>query len=266
MYNDLPHFRPPPTTPEGTGRPPAPTASPLPLHEWHQNGLLALLPEAVRAHLGPRLELVALPLGATLHEAGDTPAFAYFPTTAIVSLLCGNPDGSSAEIAVVGHEGMLGIGAFMSGRGGPDRAVVRGAGQALRLDAPTLRQEFDRGEAATRLLLRYTQALLAQMSQTAVCNRHHPLEQQLGRWLLASLDRSPRPSMPMTHDLIAGALGVRREGVTQALGRLRGRGLIECRRGRVEVLDRAGLAAQACECYASLKTETTRLLGDGADR
>ncbi|MBA3598831.1 MAG: Crp/Fnr family transcriptional regulator [Methylibium sp.] len=219
-----------------------------------------MLPAAARQRLHSRLEQVAMPLGATLHEAGAPAQSAWFPTTAIVSLLCGNQDGSCTEIAAIGHEGMIGIGIFMGAEGGLHRAVVRGEGHAWRIDAQWLKQEFERGEAATHLLLRYTQTLMMQMAQTAVCNRHHSLEQQLCRWLLGSLDRSPHVELTTTHELIAGSLGVRREGITQAAGRLRRRGLIECHRGRIGVIDRHGLEARVCECYAVVKTETARLL------
>lgn len=236
--------------------------APFAMHQWRQNRLLGMLPEAAWQRLRPRLELVALPLGSTLQEAGATLQSAYFPTTAIVSLLCGNQDGSSAEIAVVGQEGLLGVSLFMGGQGSLDRAVVRSEGHAYRIDAQALKEEFDRGEAATHLLLRYTQTLMTQMAQTAVCNRHHSLDQQLCRWLLGSLDRSSRTELAMTHELIAGALGVRREGITQAAGRLRKQGLIECGRGRIDVIDRDGLEARVCECYSVVKTETARLLPD----
>lgn len=242
---------------EGT---PATLPRPFAVQPWRQNRLLALLPQAAWQRLHPQLELVALPLGATLQNAGAAPLSAWFPTTGIVSLQCANQDGSCAEIAAIGHEGMLGVGVFMSGQAGSNRAVVRGEGHAYRIDAQWLKEEFDRGEAAARLLLRYTQSLMMQMAQTAVCNRHHSLEQQLCGWLLGSLDRSPRSELAMTHELIAGALGVRREGITQAAGRLRKRGWIECRRGHIDVIDRRGLEGQVCECYSLVKTETERLL------
>ncbi len=230
------------------------------VQQWRPNRLLSMLPVAARQRLDPRLDRVAMPLGATLQEAGAPAQSAWFPTTAIVSLLCGNQDGSCTEIAAIGHEGLLGVGIFMGGEGGLHRAVVRSEGHAWRIDAQWLKQEFERGEAATRLLLRYTQTLMMQMAQTAVCNRHHSLEQQLCRWLLGSLDRSPHVELKMTHELIASSLGVRREGITQAAGRLRRRGLIECRRGRIGIIDRYGLETQVCECYAVMKTETARLL------
>lgn len=235
---------------------------PFAVHQWRQNRLLSMLPEAAWQRLHSRLELVALPLGATLQQAGTAQQWAWFPTTAIVSLLCGNQDGSCTEVAAIGHEGVLGVGLLMGGEGGLNRAVVRGEGHAYRIEAQWLEQEFARGEAATSLLLRYAQSLMLQMAQTAVCNRHHSLEQQLCRWLLGSLDRSSRTELTMTHELIASALGVRREGITQAAGRLRRRGLIECHRGRIRVIDRHGLEAQVCECYSVVKTETERLLPD----
>lgn len=262
MYNDLQHFLHAPSA-----RPGATTlqCSPFATHQLRQNRLLEALPDAAWERLRPQLELVALPLGATLQEPGATLQSAFFPTTAIVSLMCSSADGGAAEIAVIGREGVLGTGPLLGSDAGPARAMVRGEGHALRIDAAALKREFDRCGPVMQLLLRYTQTLIAQMAQTAVCNRHHTVEQQLARWLLASLDRSSRPELAATHELIAGALGVRREGVTQAAGRLRRQGLIDCSRGRIEVLDRRGLEAHACECYAVVKGEMQRLLPDRAD-
>jgi CRP-like cAMP-binding protein len=241
-------------------KPAALHSAPFALHQWRQNRLLGLLPEPAWQRLKPRLELVALPLGATLLEEGMPMHSAYFPTTGIVSLLCGNPDGSCTEIAAVGQEGMVGVSLLMGGNGGLGRAIVRGEGHAYRIDAQALRQEFDHGEAAARLLLlRYAQTLMAQIAQTAVCNRHHSLDQQLCRWLLGTLDRSSRTHLMLTHELIAGALGVRREGVTQAAGRLRRLGFIACSRGRIEVIDRQGLESQVCECYTAVRDQAERL-------
>lgn len=225
-----------------------------------QNRLLAALPEAAWARWLPQLELVDMPLGKVLYEPGNRLAHVYFPTDSIVSLLYVMEDGGSAEIAMVGLEGLVGISLFMGGESTPSRAVVQSAGQAFRLKAGVMMQEFNRAGPVLHLLLRYTQALITQMSQTAVCNRHHSLEQQLCRWLLLSLDRLPANEICMTQELIANMLGVRREGVTEAAGRLQKNGLIRYQRGRITVLDRPGLEKSTCECYAVVKTEYDRLL------
>jgi CRP-like cAMP-binding protein len=199
-------------------------------------------------------------LGAVLYESGNELRHVYFPTTSIVSLLYVMLDGASAEIAVVGNEGIIGVALFMGGETMPNRAVVQSAGYAYRLKGQLLKQEFNRSGELQHLLLRYTQALLTQMAQTAVCNRHHSLDQQLCRWLLLSLDRLPANELVMTQELIANMLGVRREGVTEAAGKLQKAGLIAYRRGHITVLDRAGLEARSCECYAVVKQEFDRLL------
>ena len=208
------------------------------------------------------LELVAMPLGLVLSESGGVMQHVYFPTTCIVSLLYVLEDGSSAEIGVVGNEGIVGISLFMGGESTPSRAVVRSAGHAYRLKAALLQQEFSRGGPVMRLLLRYTQSLITQMTQTAVCNRHHSVEQQLCRALLVSLDRMAGSSLSMTQELIASMLGVRREGVTEAAGHLQRAGLIRYSRGHIDVLDRAGLETTVCECYAVVKVELDRLMCD----
>jgi CRP-like cAMP-binding protein len=227
-----------------------------------QNHLLAVLPESERKRLLPRLELVPLPLGKALYESGDQLSHVYFPTTAIVSLLYELQNGSSAEIAVVGYEGIVGIALFMGGDTMPNRAVVQSAGQAYRLQGQVLKQEFNRAGGLQHLLLRYTMAMLTQMAQTAVCNRHHTVDQQLCRWLLLSLDRLPSNELSMTQELIANMLGVRREGVTEAAGKLQSSGLIHYGRGRITVLDRPGLEARVCECYEVVRKEFLRLLPD----
>ena len=201
-----------------------------------------------------------MPLGTVLYESGSRLHHVYFPTTSIVSLLYVMEDGASAEIAVVGNEGILGIALFMGGETTPSRAVVQSAGHGYRLKAHLLKQEFNRAGPVLHLLLRYTQALITQMAQTAVCNRHHSVEQQLCRWLLLSLDRLQSNKLTMTQELIANMLGVRREGVTEAAGKLQQAGLIRYSRGRIEVLDRKALERQACECYAVVKKESDRLL------
>jgi CRP-like cAMP-binding protein len=225
-----------------------------------QNRLLAALPDAEWAHWLPQLEAVDLPLGKVLYESGSKLTHVYFPTTAIVSLLYVMEDGASAEIAVVGHEGIVGISLFMGGETTPSRAVVQSAGHGFRLNASLMMQEFNRAGPVLHLLLRYTQALITQMSQTAVCNRHHSLDQQLCRWLLLSLDRLHSDELVMTQELIANMLGVRREGVTEAAGHLQNAGLIQYRRGHITVLDRDRLEQRACECYAVVKKEYDRLL------
>ena len=230
--------------------------TPLPL----QNHLLAALPTEEYERLRPGLELVDLPLGQVLYESGMQMRHVYFPTDAIVSLLYVMEDGASAEIAVVGNDGIVGVSLFMGGETTSSRAVVQSTGQAYRLKGHVLKAEFYRAGPMQRLLLRYTQALLTQMAQTAVCNRHHSLDQQLCRWLLLSLDRLPSNQLVMTQELIANMLGVRREGVTEAAGNLQRKGLIEYNRGHIVVLDRPGLEARACECYAVVKKEFDRLL------
>jgi len=214
------------------------------------------------ARLSPHLELVGMPLGEVLYESGARLHHLYFPTTSIVSLLYVLENGASAEIAVVGNEGILGISLFMGGETTPSRAVVQSAGFGYRLKAQLLKAEFSRGGPVMRLLLRYTQALITQMAQTAVCNRHHSVEQQLCRWLLLSLDRLSTLELTMTQELIANMLGVRREGVTEAAGNLQRAKVIRYSRGRITVLDRARLEQEACECYAVVKKEFDRLLSD----
>jgi CRP-like cAMP-binding protein len=230
------------------------------VHSPRQNHLLAALPPEEWERLSPHLELVPMPLGHVLYESGNELRHVYFLTTSIVSLLYVMIDGASAEIAVVGKEGIIGVALFMGGETMPNRAVVQSAGHAYRLKGQLLKQEFNRSGELQHLLLRYTQALLTQMAQTAVCNRHHSLDQQLCRWLLLSLDRLPSNELVMTQELIANMLGVRREGVTEAAGNLQRDGLIEYRRGHITVLDRAGLEARTCECYAVVRKEFDRLL------
>lgn len=224
------------------------------------NYLLNALPQEDYERIEPYLESVPLKLGEVLYESGDQMRHAYFPTTAIVSLLYVLENGSSAEIAVVGNEGILGIALFMGGHTTPSRAVVQSKGLAYRLKANLLLDEFNRGGASHNLLLRYTQALITQMTQTAVCYRHHSVEQQLCRWLLLSLDRLQGNSLDMTQELIANMLGVRREGVTEAAGRLQREGFIQYSRGHIEILDRERLEGRVCECYQVVKTEFERLL------
>ena len=229
-------------------------------HDPRQNHLLAALSSDDFERVSVRLKLVPLTLGDVLYESGTRQRAVYFPTTAIVSLLYMLADGASAEIAVVGNEGIIGVSLFMGGETTPSRAVVQSAGHAYRLPGKLLKEEFIRGDAMQHLLLRYTQALLTQMAQTAVCNRHHSLDQQLCRWLLLSLDRLIGNELVMTQELIANMLGVRREGVTEAAGNLQNAGLIKYSRGRITVLDRVGLEARTCECYAVVKKEFDRLL------
>jgi CRP-like cAMP-binding protein len=226
----------------------------------HHNHLLEALPVADYKRLQPHLNLVPMELGEVLYAPGGRLAHVYFPTTSIVSLLYVMEDGASAEIAVVGNEGMLGISLFMGGETTPSHAVVQSAGFGVRLKAQLLKQEFARFGPMMHLLLRYTQALITQMAQTAVCNRHHSVDQQLCRWLLLSLDRLSTNELSMTQELIANMLGVRREGVTEAAGKLQDGGLIRYRRGRITVLDRPGLEARSCECYQVVKKEFDRLL------
>jgi CRP-like cAMP-binding protein len=225
-----------------------------------QNRLLAALPDAEWARWLSQLEPVAMPLGEVLYESGGSMTHVYFPTTAIVSLLYVMENGASAEIAVVGREGIVGVSLFMGGQSTPSRAVVQSAGHGFRLKANLMLQEFNRAGPVLHLLLRYTQALITQMAQTAVCNRHHSLDQQLCRWLLLSLDRLSTNELAMTQELIANMLGVRREGVTEAAGHLQEAGLIRYRRGHIAVLDRGRLEQRACECYAVVKKEYDRLL------
>ena len=225
-----------------------------------QNLLLAALPEAEWERWLPNLEWVDLPLGKVLYESGGTMSHVYFPTTAIVSLLYVMESGAAAEIAVVGNEGLVGVSLFMGGGSTPSRAVVQSAGEGFRLNAAIMKTVFDRAGPVLHLLLRYTQALITQMAQTAVCNRHHSLDQQLCRWLLLSLDRLNGSELVMTQELIANMLGVRREGVTEGAGKLQEVGLIKYARGRISVLDRPGLEARTCECYAVVKSEYDRLL------
>ncbi len=225
-----------------------------------QNHLLAALPELEFHRWLPQLEWVDMPLGHVLYESGKTLDHVYFPTTSIVSLLYVMENGASAEIAVVGNEGLVGVSLFMGGGSTPSRAVVQSAGQGFRLSAQDMKEEFDRAGPVLQLLLRYTQALITQMAQTAVCNRHHSLDQQLCRWLLLSLDRLPGNELVMTQELIANMLGVRREGVTEGALKLQDAGLIQYTRGRITVLDRPGLAQRTCECYAVVKKEYDRLL------
>jgi CRP-like cAMP-binding protein len=227
-----------------------------------QNRLLAVLPAAERERLSPHLEPVSMSLGEVVYESGSRLEYVYFPTTSIVSLLYVMADGASAEIAVVGNEGMVGVAVFMGGETTPSRAIVQSAGSAYRLPGHSMKEEFVRGGAMQHLLLRYTQALLTQMAQTAVCNRHHSVDQQLCRWLLLSLDRLPSNKLTMTQELIANMLGVRREGVTEAAGKLQSAGLIQYSRGRITVLDRPGLEGRACECYGVVRRESDRLLPD----
>jgi len=225
-----------------------------------QNRLLAALPPSEYARLVPHLEEHPLALGAVLYESGSELRHVYFPTDSIVSLLYVTQDGESAEVSVVGNEGVIGVALFMGGETMPNRAVVQSAGTAYRLPGRLLKQEFHGNIQLQDLLLRYTQALLTQMSQTAVCNRHHSLDQQLCRWLLLSRDRLPSDDLFMTQELIANMLGVRREGVTTAAHKLQEAGLIKYRRGHITVLDRQGLEARTCECYAVVKNEYERLL------
>jgi CRP-like cAMP-binding protein len=231
----------------------AKTASP------EQNKLLSAAPRDVQQRLFPHLEGMKLPLGEVLYESGDVSDHVYFPTDCIVSLLYVMEDGSSAEISVVGNEGVVGISVFMGGESTPSRAIVQSAGYAYRLPAQRLKDEFNRDPDMRLLMLRYTQALITQMAQTAVCNRHHSIDQQLCRWILLSLDRLPSNQLSMTQELIANMLGVRREGVTHAAGKLQSQGVVEYHRGHITVLDRPKLEQLSCECYAVVKKETDRL-------
>jgi len=229
-------------------------------HAPQQNHLLDALPAAEREQIYPHLQLVEMPLGKVVYEPGDVPRYAYFPTDCIVSLLYILEDGASTEISIVGNDGLIGVALFMGGGTTPSRAVVQSGGHAYRLPGHKLREEFHRNAAIRLLLLRYTQALITQMAQTVVCNRHHTVDQQLCRWLLLSLDRLPANELTMTHELIANMLGVRREGVTGAVSKLQRLGVIDHSRGHITVLDRPALERLSCECYAVVKKETDRLL------
>ncbi|MBK8738888.1 MAG: Crp/Fnr family transcriptional regulator [Betaproteobacteria bacterium] len=233
---------------------PAPATNPA------QNYLLAALPAADYARLLPYLEPIVMPLGWVVYESGGHMGYVYFPTTSIVSLLYVTENGASAEIAIAGNEGLVGVALFMGGESTPSRAVVQSAGGGFRLKAGVLKREFARGGALQHLALRYTQALITQMSQTAVCNRHHTVDQQLCRWLLLSRDRLANDQLKMTQELIANMLGVRREGVTEAAGNLQAAGLIHYSRGNITILNRAGLEKRVCECYGVVKREFDRLL------
>lgn len=235
-------------------------------HDPNQNHLLAALLDAEFDRLAPDLELTPMLLGDVLYESGGKLQYVYFPTTAIVSLHYELENGGSSEIAGVGNEGVLGISLFMGGDSTPSRAIVQTGGHGYRLRAQVLMDEFNRAGPVMRLLLRYTQALITQMSQTAVCNRHHSVEQQLCRWLLLTLDRLPSNELTITQQLIANMLGVRREGVTEAAGKLQANGLIRYRRGHITVLNRSGLERQVCECYEVVKKEFARLLSDVRQR
>jgi CRP-like cAMP-binding protein len=236
------------------------------VHDPSQNHLLAALPAAEFERIAPHLELVAMPLGEALYESGGQLHHAYFPTSAIVSLHYVLESGASSEIAGVGNEGMLGIPLFMGGNSTPSRAIVYTGGHGYRLKALMLMQEFHRAGVMQHLMLRYTQAMLTLVFQTAACNRHHTVEQQLSRWLLLTLDRLPTNELTMTQELIASMLGVRREGITEAAGHLQQAGVIRYRRGHITVLDRSGLESRVCECYAVVKKEYARLLSDVRSR
>jgi CRP-like cAMP-binding protein len=225
-----------------------------------QNHLLAALPLEAQERILPHLELAEMPLGKVLYESGESSRYVYFPTNSIVSLLYVMENGASAEISVVGNEGIVGIAVFMGGESTTSRAIIQSSGHAYRLSGQRLKDEFNRHGDLQVLMLRYTQALITQMAQTAVCNRHHSIDQQLCRWLLLSLDRLRSSELTMTQELIANMLGVRREGVTDAAGKLQRLGVIEYHRGRIKVLDRKKLEALCCECYAVVKQETDRLL------
>ena len=231
-------------------------------HSPNQNYLLAALPEAEFERLAPHLELVPMRLGEMLYEPGGQLQHAYFPTTAVVSLHYVMESGATAETAGVGNEGVVGISLFMGGDTTPSSAVVQTAGHGYRLPGRLLKEEFKRAGLMQQLLLRYTQALSTQMFQTAACNRHHSVEQQLCRWLLLTLDRLPSNGFVMTQELVASILGVRRESITEAAGKLQRAGFIRYRRGHIAVLERSGLEAGACECYAVVKKEMARLLAD----
>lgn len=231
-------------------------------HTPNQNHLLASLPAEILERLTPNLELVAMPLGEVICESGGQLQHAYFPTTAILSMHYVMENGATAEIAGVGNEGVLGVSLFMGGNTTPSRTTVQTGGWGYRLKVRLMMEEFDRAGPLMRLMLRYTQALMTQMSQTAACNRHHSVEQQLCRWLLLTLDRLTSNELTMTQELIAGMLGVRREGITEAAGHLQQAGIIRYRRGHITVLDRSGLEARTCECYIVVRKEFHRLLSD----
>jgi CRP-like cAMP-binding protein len=233
-----------------------------PVHSPNQNFLLGALPTEEFERIAPHLVLVPMPLGEILYEPGEQLQHAYFPTTSIVSLHYVTESGASAETAGVGNEGMVGIALFMGGDTTPSSAVVKTAGHAYRLERRLLKQEFERAGLLHRVLLRYTQALITQMTQTAACNRHHSVDQQLCRWLLTTLDRVPSHELVITQELVASMLGVRREGITEAAGKLQDSGYIRYRRGHITVLNRTGLEAGACECYAVVRKELARLLSD----
>jgi len=234
-------------------------------HNPKQNHLLAALPSPDYERLVPNLEMVSMQFGATVFEAGAQMQHVYFPTSSIVSLLYDTKDGASAETAVIGNEGLIGVTLFMGGGTSLHRFVVKSAGYGFRLKADILKSEFDRGGALQHLLLRYTQALIAQMAQTAVCNRHHTVAQQLCRWLLLSLDRLPGNELSMTQEMIASMLGVRRESVAEAASKLQEEKLIHYSRGHITVMDRAGLEERVCECYAEVKQEYERLFPEAAE-
>ncbi|HXC38303.1 MAG TPA: Crp/Fnr family transcriptional regulator [Burkholderiales bacterium] len=234
-----------------------------PVHSPKQNLLLAALPEDCYQRVLPGLELVALPLGRVMYESGGRLEYLYFPTSGILSMLYVTHNGASSEIAITGNEGLLGISLFMGGESTTNRAVVQCACHAYRMSTSVLKREFALGGAFQHMALRYTQALITQMAQTSVCNRHHSLDQQLCRWLLLSIDRLAGADLLMTQELIANMLGVRREGVTEAAGQLQQAGLISYSRGRIRVLDRPGLEKRVCECYAVVKNEYDRLLSKG---
>jgi len=236
------------------------------LHTPEQNHLLAALSPTERERLYPHLRLVKLPLGKALYESGDVLRNVYFPVDCIVSLLYVLESGASAEISVVGNEGLIGVALFMGGETTPSRAIVQSAGHAYRLDGQRLKDEFHRNGGLQLLLLRYTQSLITQMAQTAVCNRHHSVDQQLARWLLLSLDRLTSQELVMTQELIANMLGVRREGVTEAAGKLQTLGVIRYSRGHITVLDRPMLEQLCCECYSVVKQESDRIEGLAAVR
>lgn len=225
----------------------------------NRNQLLAALPPEVQQRVFPKLKRLKLPLGSVVYEAGQSETYVYFPANCIISLLYVMLDGASAEISVVGNEGLVGIAVFMGGESTPSRAIVQSGGSAYRLPASELRKEFNADAGMRMLMLRYTQALITQMAQTAVCNRHHSIDQQLCRWLLLSLDRLPGDELKMTQELIANMLGVRREGVTAAAGKLQDLGVITYQRGHIRVLDRPKLEALCCECYEVVRRETDRL-------
>jgi len=236
----------------------SPTAASAP-HTPQGNHLLAALPPAERERLYPHLRLMKMPLGKALYESGDALTHVFFPVDCIVSLLYVLESGASAEISVVGNEGLIGVALFMGGETTPSRAIVQSAGHAYRLGGPQLKDEFHRNGALQLLLLRYTQSLITQMAQTAVCNRHHSVDQQLCRWLLLSLDRLASNELVMTQELIANMLGVRREGVTEAAGKLQKLGVIRYSRGHITVLDRPKLEQLCCECYSAVKRESDRI-------